>query len=266
MKRLITLFLAGIIFLSACGGESPNGESANDAPTETPPEITAEPMPALTPASEPTPEEEFYPHVLTEHPLADGATLIIETEGGAWRTRTGSVLYEDSDEPEYLFMYRYGEHFEISPDLTRIAYLYPLYDHRGGMLNILDVLEREIFMPEIDGIRRYDTDVTDLIWLDDEVMLLIVSHVQGSATAGGSLHYYNTADGSNGLIIPLGDHFQIAILETEDDYLKLTIGVHEGEVNQWKVYFESVPYEAIYELMQNGETLILDIPSFDEME
>jgi hypothetical protein len=294
MKKIFVLLLTGVIFLSACGNngvplETPDEQPIilNEPETELPPvdevaEETPKPVleyqPFIEPPSVIVSEVELPESLITEEiPLADGAVLILQEIGRRFEFYqiSFSVLYENSDEPVYLFTELFNSWFEIgsdlsnlwhfSPDLSKIAYPHFNYDHRGGRLSILNLLNRETIVPQIDGVENYKTGVTNYLWLNDEIMLLIITYVQGSATAGGSLHYYNNADGSNGLIIPLGEYFQIMWAEIDNNDLILTIILDSGEgFYQDNIIDERIPLTKIYELIENNESLIIDVPDIRE--
>jgi len=268
MKRIILLIIA-LCLIASCQKQDEILSEVNEPLVTAAPIITTTPFTTTT-TTPPETTANILPtyEIISadEIPLADGAVLIREEMEYNFRF---SIFYDTDNEAEYLFgSWSSDWNYSISPDLTKIAYLNPLYDHRGGRLNILDVTERKINEhPEIDGIKIYATDVTGLMWLDDEVLLLIVSYVQGSATAGGSLHYYNINDGSNGKIIPLGDHFQIAWAEADGSNLNLIIARHRDySFHRGDFVTEIIPISKIYDLIENDETLILNVPHLTEEE
>ena len=225
------------------------------------------------------------PVILEEIPLANGAMLIIEKkaelEWSSYYMASFSVVYEDESVflfETWTFNERYMFAFEISPDLTKIAYLYHNYDHRGGTLNIFDVLERENFQPfERDYfyqyIFKYDINryyvPADILWLDDEILLILSTYPHGSSGGGGDIFYHNITDGTTRAIIPYDiNHFWLFGFKEDGDNLKLSIARDRGGRNFFRddMIDMYVPLSQIYELIENGGTLILDVPPIEVEE
>ena len=213
--------------------------------------------------------------VVAERPLAGGALLIAEevtvvrakADGGSWEKvdLKYSILYAGSEEPEFL----YECYFEsddiwrdvvVSPDLTRVVYFSDTFGHRGGIVSVLDVTKRTVFTPFDEITATYQFAPIRFIWLDDEIMLTIIAFAQGSATAGGSVHYYSFADGASESIIPQGNHFQFSELKIDGNELVLTAALDRGNANYHRDYMHEVKLQLmqIYEAIRTGSTITLD--------
>ena len=209
--------------------------------------------------------------IIEEIPLANGAVLIVEPAHGF--SSKVSIWFNDSVEPKFLFYDWDSLNYEISPDLKKIAYIINNDKTSSGTLCMFDVVEREDTRLEFEDYIKpedsvYWNESKGMIWLDNEILLTLAAVWHASWSMGGSVHYYNTTDGSNKMIIPHDfTHFQVTKLEIVDDELKLTILINDGSAYNYRKFInQSIPLAKIYELIENGETLILDVPDFDEIE
>jgi hypothetical protein len=254
-----------------------NGQCTIDEPQNEPETNVGDDDPVVPQEAPEAPEEI---EILEEFPLAGGAVLVIEKIKEDIFERTSfSVVYDD----EKIFLFQtastsyYWVMVEISPDLTKIAYFSKYYDHRGGTLNIFNVLERENFQPfERDYFYQYifRYDITryyvpaDILWLDDEILLILSTYPHGSSGGGGDIFYHNITDGTTRAIIPYYNHFWFGSLEKDGDNLKLSIARDRGGRNFFRddMIDMYVPLSQIYEIIENGGTLILDVPPIEEIK
>ncbi|MCL1867310.1 MAG: DUF4652 domain-containing protein, partial [Oscillospiraceae bacterium] len=166
--------------------------------------------------------------------------------------------------------------FEISPDLTKIAYFSDLFEHRGGVFEVFDIFAKESVCPEFDDYERSkrgeqtvtDTATTSFTWLDDEILLVVGAYMHGSATVGGWVYYYDITDGSNKRIIHGdGSRFHVNSIKKDGDNLDLEVALyHDGFNFMGNCVSEQIPISRIRSLIEKGETLTLDFPNIEDIE
>ena len=193
--------------------------------------------------------------IIEEIPLANGAVLIIEQEK---LDSNFYILYKESTEPEFLFNL-WSPHIEISTDRTKFAIAFIIEYTRN--LYIFDVLEQKIIEPVFDEYSYIinPTGTNDLTWLNNNILLTVGGDFHHSGSKIGDVYYYNFSDKENKMIIS-HPNYQIAKFEIDDDNLVLTILIKSPTFN---IIYETISLTKIYKLIENKETLILDVQNID---
>jgi hypothetical protein len=151
-----------------------------------------------------------------------------------------------------------------SPNGEKSARIYPLEWEVIGQLFIADSNdENSEYAVEFDNVDTTQYTPKRLIWLDDEIVLVIIGYAYGTITMGGEVYYYNSVDGSNGVILPIEHHFEFSDLEIDDKMLDLTIIVFDEEYNNNEKRFTLIDIERIYELIESGETMLIEVEKID---
>ncbi|MCL2636745.1 MAG: hypothetical protein FWD48_00090 [Oscillospiraceae bacterium] len=157
--------------------------------------------------------------------------------------------------------------YAVSPNRERVAYIYA----RGEVEIYPDWVQDETRYGrqrwlDFEGINIYrQHENKRVFWLDDEIVLVIIGMRDGSQ--GGALYYYDLSDESNGMIVEYPEFMKIRI---NDDNLVLTVGHFYSNTidtnlvfNNYLYYFERIPLEMIYDLIEKGEVLNLYTPFSD---
>ncbi|MCL1866475.1 MAG: DUF4652 domain-containing protein [Oscillospiraceae bacterium] len=201
-----------------------------------------------------------------EYPLADNAVLLVEGDMNDWDTPV-SVRYEN-EEPTVLY-YTFRPKIKISPDKTKVAHIQETgSDFYNGDLSVYDVLTKKLTYLEFDGLSETDT-TKDVLWLDDEILLVIIGFNHGTVTRGGDIYYYNIVTGENGKIIENEVNFKSEFVtgwfEIRGNDLRVGVCVHFGDGYVYMFeYWESFPLSRVRELIGNGELLVYEVESIDE--
>jgi hypothetical protein len=275
--KIKSFLLIIALLLTSCGKpESEVGDGDPVVPHEIPEQDGQTGVESCEENSDPTEEpEEIKESVISEEiPLANGAVLFIEHGEHEWDASIVSIQLDEDREPMFLLRDFRSRNYRISPDGAKIAYIIHDSDNLSGILNIFDVTEQKNTIPEFaDYIKPEETmlwnETRRILWLDNEILLVIDAVWHATWSRGGSVHYYNITDGSNGKIIPHDINiFQIVDFEIKGDELNLTIMLNSGNAYERRLddICRSVSIAKIYELIENGNTLILDIPAFEEAE
>jgi len=212
-----------------------------------------------------TPESNESNSTVDEIPLASGVTLIIEESTEPWNSIKGWIIYTDSEEPELLFDSWWG-HYAVSPDSVRVMYFSCEYDHRGGELGILNVLDRSTFILEFIGNEEdylpwntEDFAVINFLWFDSDIILVIRALEHGSATVGGDVYFFDISSGLHRRIISCGEHFQISHIKIIGDELVLTAALDNGGYNFIGDFHQiNISRESIFDAIQNDSIIVLD--------
>jgi hypothetical protein len=242
-----------------------NGQCTIDEPQNEPETNVGDDDPA---------DESETPAIIEKIPLANGAVLFIEHGEHEWDASIVSIQLDEDSEPMFLLRDFLSQNYRISPDGAKIAYIIHDSNNLSGILNIFDVTEQKNTIPEFaDYIKPEETmlwnETRRILWLDNEILLVLDAVWHATWSRGGSVHYYNVTDGSNGKIIPHDINiFQIVGFEIKGDELNLTIMLNSGNAYEHRLddIYRSVSIAKIYELIENGDTLILDVPAVEVAE
>ena len=268
MKRVLCLLLAVVVVFSGCS-EPKTGDE--DVPETTEEVVTVEETQTMMLEESTIVEmiEESDELELTEKiPLSNEAVLIIEYQSE--NSSKISIRFNDITEQEYLLYNYNSSNYKISPDLTKIAYINHSDESDCGKSNcgdlyIFDVIERKATLVKFVEYAKNE-ESKGMIWIDNENLLTIGLQSHYGWSKGGSVYYYNLANGSTKRIIPHDiDYFQIVNLEIDVDKLKLTILLNDGAFynNTKNIDYISVQLIKIYELIENEETLTLNVQNIN---
>jgi len=265
--RIRAFILIFALLLMACGGDLP---VTVDEPPVTNPITTTTPKVEITPSTTTTTDIVEQPienpAVIEKIPLMNGVVLLVEHL--SYNSTIVSIQASEDTEPIFLLGDWNFEKYRISPDLTKIAYIVHSDKYDSGYLNIFDVFENQNLLLEFDEYSNED-ESKGMRWLDNEILLSIGLQSHYSWSSGGSVYYYNVADGSNKKIIPHDlSLFLIINIEIDNDELVLTILPNCGNAYATRLddVYKSIPLTEIYELIENGKTLILNVPDMRSTE
>jgi hypothetical protein len=147
----------------------------------------------------------------------------------------------------------------VSPDGTKTAFISWLdgqeIGHRGGPLHLFDTENKQSFELRFEHI-DYSAWVfapTDVAWLDDENLIVIISFAQGSATRGGWIYFYNLVTGENRLIVDTdGERIEFTDLDAVGDELRFTVNIPCEQAMYWEEYSDSIPLSFFREAIRDG--------------
>lgn len=111
-----------------------------------------------------------------------------------------------------------------------------------------------------------NSGIKNAVWLDDDILLVIYGYAHGTVTKGGDIWYYDTRNGSNGLIINRKSNIEMNNLNFDDDKLVFDVYCHfYGAQNVfYKKYEKPVSKNQIYDLINFGEVMTIDTEPIPE--
>lgn len=118
-----------------------------------------------------------------------------------------------------------------SPDRAKLAFLDPWEFEETSWVHVYDVATRELAMLFLRERGRQEMPM-QIVWLDNDTLLLTVGHVYGTVSFGGDLHYYDLKTNRNAKIVTAqavqitdaaidGDTARLTILEYSPYYFKI---------------------------------------------
>ena len=209
----------------------------------------------------------YYIEYYTDMPLEE-LNLVIEFR--EFRDVYRSYLLQHNYETGSIDLVKWGRDVEPNGTMVddrfvhspggRVARLIGgnLSTHRGFEVFVDD---KKI---EVDDERRIDFGYVeiDVIWLDDDILLIVFGNAQGSVAQGGDIYYYDLRAGSNGLVIThkAGYYTEANHLSFDDNQLEFYTYQHfDGASYYFKSKSEPITKERIYELIQAGEVITFDV-------
>lgn len=190
-------------------------------------------------------------------PLSNNAELVLIDDDEYYKNV--SVKYPDNPELIDLFLFRSGSYFDISPDKTRIASIEgPGQDDFLEPFYVFDIpSKRKTLITEFDKPGE-NLASKDLLWLDDEILLLIAGPAYGTMTQGGNIYYFNPETGEKAEIVKTaktGDSStEISDIKLSGDYLEIEVCVIFNYSNDYFYYNDRIPISQVYELIRNNQT------------
>ncbi len=190
--------------------------------------------------------------------LSDYAELVLIGEDDT--DKSIAVKYPDNTEPFPLFLVWSNSYFDVSPDRTRIASIESSReDDFLGPFYIFNVPTRQkTLITEFDKPKE-NLASKDLLWLNNEILLLTAGQSNGTMTRGGDLFYYNPETGEKAKIINTiytkGSLTEISDIKLNGEYLDLEICVTFYHADCWFFYTDRIPVSQVYDLIRNKQTL-----------
>lgn len=147
-----------------------------------------------------------------------------------YELKGGHVLLYDKDylslaiqfkgaEPEMVS--DYCSYPAVKPDKSVFAFLEPWGFEENSQLLLYTIATSEIEVAEIPDIPKSDT-AKEIVWLNDQLLLIIAGYASGTVTAGGKLYFYHAISHDSGLIIDTRN-LEIAAIKLDDNQAVLTL-------------------------------------------
>lgn len=112
-----------------------------------------------------------------------------------------SIIKTDGESRQTIFADDFCSEPVIAPDKNKAVFLYPYDFELLSDIMLFDAATESIAaLPELDDLAFQHTPM-QLVWLNDEILLVIVGYGYGTITRGGDVYYYNFATGANAKIL-----------------------------------------------------------------
>lgn len=129
-----------------------------------------------------------------------------------------AIQYQGTD-PEMVS--DYCSYPAVKPDKSAFAFLEPWGFEETSQLLLYNVATREIETGEIPDIPESDT-AKEIVWLDNQLLLVIAGYANGTVTKGGKLYFYHDRSHDSGLVLDTRN-LEIAAIELEGKQALLTL-------------------------------------------
>lgn len=207
---------------------------------------------------------EYYGYSISPD-IKHGYLLSFNDEGNAINLKT----FEKKKKPQEI-LYGIYANTEIYSPSGKAALIGGLEGDDGCQQRIF-VDDIQVVLNDDDiGVEYPQVCTKNAVWLDDNILLVVYGNAYGTVTRGGDIWYYDTRDGSKGLIISdndgKGNYIEMNFPSFDGDNLVFNVYRHFNGFNDvfCAEYEKPISKNKLYDLINSGEVLRIDTEPIPE--